>query len=407
MDDGNELLLSCLRDDPPDIKIAGLRCFQDYDWDALLHASHRNKTTPILYYTLSPFFSDIRVPAQIQQKLRETYHRAAARNMRVYQQLLKLVRIFNNEGISVILLKGAHLAGLVYGNVALRPMGDLDLLVRNLDLLRVSELLVEHGYSASKEDVGCAQEHLPPFKKDDSLSIEIHFNIVSPPFSQKFDVEELWQRARKESIQGVNVLTLCPEDLFLHLCVHACIHHGFDNGIMPFVDITRTLERCQKEIDWDKVLIRGRQWGVIRCVYVMLALSEKMLGLTVSEHVRMKITPDFSDFDAIASAEELVFGKAAPMASNVARLFGNDSWSDKFKLLIRRAFPPAESMFIRDPRARNPLSLYLMYFYRIRSLLKRYGKGMWLAMLNDKDKSASFGIQNKRNRLKDWFEETQ
>ena len=103
---------------------------------------------------------------------------------------------------------------------------------------------------------------------------------------------------------------------------------------MPVVDIIWTLECYQKEIDWDKVLTRGRQWGAIRCIYVMLTLSEKLFGSKIPEQIKMQVALDLSDFDPIASAEELLFEKAVPTAANGARLFGNDSWSYKFRLFM-------------------------------------------------------------------------
>jgi len=408
MDPGNELLLSCLRNDRPDIKIAGLRNLKDDDWDALLHASHSSKTTPILYHTLGPFLSNIRIPTQVQQELRQAYHRSAAKNLRVYQQLLKLVGAFNHVGIPVILLKGAHLAELVYGNGALRPMGDLDLLVRKVNLSRASELLLKHGYTPSKQVLDRPLDicHLPAFKGVDSLPIEIHFNIVEPPFCERFDVAELWERSLKASIKGVEVLTLCPEDLLLHLCVHTAIRHGFDNGITPLLDISFSLDRYHREIDGDRILTRAKQWGAIRCVYVMLALSKKMLGSKIPEQIKMQVASGRSDFDPIASAEELLFEKAVPTASNVARLFGNDSWSDKLRLFVRRAFPPPETMPVVEGWGRNRLATSIMYFSRIRGVWKRHARTVWRVMLSDKDTSASMGIENRRNELRDWLTKT-
>jgi hypothetical protein len=406
MDDGNTFLLICLRNDPPDIKMAQLRNFRDYDWNSILDASNKYKMTPILYYVLRQLSPHIRIPAQVQQKLRESYHRSTARNMRVYQQLLKLVRIFNHEGVRVILLKGAHLAKLVYGNSALRPMGDLDLLVRNTDLLRASELLAEQGYTPSQEHLDRPLDicHLPTFNKAESVPVEIHFNIVGPPFSQKFDVAELWERAQKEFIQGVEVSVLCPEDLFLHICVHACTRHGFDNGITPFVDITRTLECYQKEIEWDKILTKSRKWGASRCVYVMLALSKKLLGAPVPGNVLPKIMPDSDDFDAMTSAEQLMFEKSSPIVTNLARLFGNDPWSDKFRLFMKRAFPAPETMPVVEGPRGNKLSICLMYFARLKGIWKRHSKTAWRALLKDRNTSSAVAIENKRNRLKEWFQ---
>lgn len=406
MNPAHELLLSCLRNDPPGIKIRLLKDLRDDDWDALFQASNNSRTSPILYHTIGPFLSDIQAPVSIRQKLREAYHCSAARNMRLYRQIVTLFSVFNNENIPVILLKGAHLAELVYTNNALRQMGDVDILVRKPDLSRVSELMAGQGYRPARQDQDRPLDvcHLPPFTKTDSIPVEIHFNIVDQPFSQKFDVKDLWERSRKELIQGVDVLTLSPEDLFLHLCIHASVRHGFDNGIEPLVDTCCVLERYQEEIDWDELLTRARQWGATRCVYVMLALSEKLLGAPVPEQVILKLEPANDDFDAISSAKGLMFEKSAPTASNVARLFGTGSWLDKLKLFMRRAFPPHETMPVVDGWGESNFSRLMMYFVRIRGVWKRHRKTVWRAMRNDVETSTIVGIENRRNRLKDWLE---
>lgn len=402
MTDNNELLLNCLRRESPETKQISLRSFQDSHWDAILCASNRDNTTPLLYYTLNSFFSVVNVPDQIRKQLREAYLWSSARNIRAYQQLLNLVRAFAHERVSVILLKGAHLAELVYGNSALRPMEDLDLLVRVMDLKQVSELLDKMGYRASHEDSGRALQHLPRFTKENSLDIEVHFNIVDPPFSGRFDVSELWERARLDSIQGAGVLTLCPEDLLLHLCLHTSGHHCFDNGIMPFVDVSRALDRYENQIDWNKAVATATKWGAVRCMYLMLALTEKMVGLKVPQQVKEQIDQGPAGLAAVASAQDLVFEKAAPIAPNIARLFGAGSRSDKLRILVSRVFPPSEVMPALEGREIGEFAAFRTYLYRIRGVWKRHGKTVWRALLGHQATMESVGIENTRNHLRDW-----
>jgi hypothetical protein len=398
----NKSLLSCLRNDLTVKKIKNLKSLQEDDWDKMLQASARFGTTPLLHLSLKPLFSDLNVPAEIKKQLQEIYYLAAVRNTSLYQHLSNLITLFNREEIPVILLKGAHLAEFVYGNLALRPMSDVDLLVRKEDLSRVIRSLMEQGYRASKEDIGASEDHLTPFKKENSLKIDVHFNILRPPFSERFAVADLWARAQVRSLQGIEVRTLCPEDLLFHLCAHAALYHGFSNGIMPFMDISRTIEHYQAELDWDQLLIRCRQWGLSRCLYLMLALTEKLVGLSVPEHILSAIRPD-DDGDTIASAEELLFGKVMPVTPNISRLFSHEKWPDKWRLFVRRAFPREETMFFQEPMTRNSLSYYLMYLSRIRSISKRHGKTVFRALVKDKDTCASMALENKRNAIIDWL----
>jgi len=54
--------------------------------------------------------------------------------MKVYAQLRKVLQVFCQEKVPVIVLKGALLAELVYQHIGLRTMDDVDLLVSKQDL---------------------------------------------------------------------------------------------------------------------------------------------------------------------------------------------------------------------------------------------------------------------------------
>jgi hypothetical protein len=66
--------------------------------------------------------------------------------MVLYRQLKEILIEFNKNNIPVILLKGAHLAQFVYGNIALRLMSDIDLLVKKEDLGCACAIIIKYGY---------------------------------------------------------------------------------------------------------------------------------------------------------------------------------------------------------------------------------------------------------------------
>jgi hypothetical protein len=405
MDHGNLLLLTCLRDDRQEEKIARLRILDEKDWSAILSAAFRFGVAPLLFDVLKPFSSTVKVPSAINEKLQNAYYVSAARNVDLYRQLKETLEVLNREGISVILLKGAHLAECVYGNPALRPMADLDILAKKDDFSKIDQILTEQGYSTSIQDIGFSLLHLPVYTKEGAIRIEVHSTIFAPPVSERFDIAELWERAQTETIQGFDVLTLCPDDLLLHLCVHSCIDHAFDNGIMPLVDIALTVEHYREKLDWGRILIRSRQWGIGSCVYLMLALTEKMVGLSVPEMVLQQLRRDDQDTDILALAETLVFERGAIITPYIARLFGRETWRDKLKYIRMRVIPSKESMHDSGQEAvtRNPVALFQFYWSRSRSMLGEHGKTIWAALRKEKDTMAALKIQNDRNQLKDWL----
>jgi len=109
--------------------------------------------------------------------------------------------------------------------------------------------------------------------------------------------------------RGIEVLTLCPEDLLLHLCVHASFKHAFDNGIMPLFDISTSIEHYEGDLDWEQVLNRGKEWGVSKCVYLSLFLAKRFASASIPEQIMKDLDVYNDSFDAAARAEELIFRK--------------------------------------------------------------------------------------------------
>jgi len=405
MDPALSLLLSFFRQDTAEGAIRELSGLSDSTWDRLLAASLHHGLTPLLYHRIKPFFVAGCVPSQVQQRLKEIYFQAAARNMRLYRELAQVVRACNAAGLPVILLKGVHLAEAVYGNIALRPMVDVDLLVKQADLMRAHDILIGQGYAlAAKSDAACSVvRHMPPFKKDGVPRIELHYTIAGRPFSGRLDLGELWERARKVSLQGAEAWALCPEDLLVHLCLHTCMSHGLDNGIMALLDVSHVISHYEKELDWEQLIQRAGTWGADKCVYLVVHLAGRLLGVSIPEHIRrgMEAYPDSTQ--AALLAEELLLGESTPIASSVARLFSGDRLLDNLLYGIRQAFPPRETIASMYPRANHPFRLYAQYVFRIAGILRRHAITVWFLLLRNKEMRKFVLIENKKNALKDWF----
>ena len=146
------------------------------------------------------------------------------------------MRALRESDIPVIVLKGACLAETIYGNIALRSMGDVDLLVRREDMARVVQILGNLGYSAGYdyriEDELAVNHHLPPMKGPRQLTIEVHWTIVDAPHFAALEEKEIaktWEtRKGCGYCAGASVFMLAPEDLVLHLCVHFTMQHLCD-----------------------------------------------------------------------------------------------------------------------------------------------------------------------------------
>ena len=320
--------------------------------------------------------------------------------MRLFHELSALLVSLRDAGIPVIYLKGAHLAQVVYENIALRPMGDIDLLVRKEDIEKASETLIRLGYTPEShlniQEMVKIGNHLPRFVKADGPVLEIHWNLEVPTYPLTIDVEKLWARAEKTSINGVETLILSPEDLLLHLCVHVSLHHGLEGGLKGLYDISEAIDYFGRDLDWGQLADRSRAWGAGRIVYITLLLADKILGLAVPEKILGTLEPDSPDRQAmITLAEEIVFANPAPITSNMARLWGNIGRFDKLVVFMKSVFPSRGVMSTIYPVSANSLRVYLYYPLRIKDLFLRYGSSIKQFFSPDREFLNVTDVKNK------------
>ena len=344
-------------------------------------------------------------------RLRHTYLQSSGRGMHLFHKLGKVLGLLQHASIPVIVLKGAHLAELVYGDIALRPMSDVDFLVHKDDLMRVEEALLEMGYAPAECHRQVAKDNcefgygLP----NRELSVEVHWNFLPSIYRFKIDIDGQWERSRQAVIAGVEVSVLCPEDLLLHLCLHTSAKHLFAMGLKPLYDIFETIRYHGKEIDWKQVQLRSEQSGEAKCVYLTFRLARELLGASVPDDLMKIIKP--SDFDErfMVLAKERIFAyehwnsDGLSLSSNIAQLWGSERLLDKGTLFLRRAFPSPEEMARTYPAPSDSIRIYFYYLVRIKDLLLRHGCRVWRLLRWNERMRGLAKKENDISALKDWL----
>src|SRR3954454_15181763 len=147
-------------------------------WDAIPARAEAHGLVPLLYTHVQA--AGIAVPPPAKQKLQGYYmQHAHATHVRA-QVLADILERFNTAGIDVLVLKGAAIAHLIYPQPVLRPMRDIDILVRAVDVYRAYALLPEIGFTpppGAHHGLGPDHHHLTAIKRvadGFSVSLELH-----------------------------------------------------------------------------------------------------------------------------------------------------------------------------------------------------------------------------------------
>ena len=404
------LLLYFLRLDAGEPKTNLLEGLSNSDWEVLIETSGRHGLTPLFYQRLKAFPPDSPIPDWVRRRLRLLYLQNAGRNMNLYQGLGKVLEVLGKNNISVIALKGAHLAELVYGNIALRPMVDLDLLVRKKDLPGVEEKLLEVGFSptAPQKKMTEIHHHVVFRWPGKEIYIEVHWDIIGSGYPFNVDTEGLWNRARPAVVAGLEILVLCPEDLVLHLCLHTA-RDLYQTGLKPFCDLLEIIRRNENKMDWEQVFLRSGQWGIEKFVYLSLNLAKELLGASVPEDLLKTIRPHDFEESIMDWAREQIFAVRARnsanlfLSPNVAQLWGNRRLPGKAALFFKRVFPSPEEMVRLYPSASDSLWIYFYYLVRLRDILLRHSRQVWRLLRRDEALKALAKQENNFTSLKEWL----
>jgi hypothetical protein len=178
---------------------------------------------------------------------------------------------------------------VVYGDLALRQAGDLDLLVRASDFVKAKDFLLHDGFRPTVDlSPTQAWNRLPGngqctfIAPATSIPIDVHWEVTREPFATNFDLMGMWKRLRRVDLAGTEVLTLCPEDTLLTLCTHGSRHIW---SRLAWVCDVAEMVRDGDDLDWDTILESARSVSCERLLSLGLALAESLLGVRMPQIV--------------------------------------------------------------------------------------------------------------------------
>jgi len=392
---------------------AGLEKMSPTDWDCLVERALRFKVGGMLYRGIkSGAFPNECASVDVINRLKEAYRNQATQNATLFIDAARVLKSLADIRLPVIALKGLALVKNIYGDIALRPMADIDFLVKEEDVVRAGRTLLTLGYRQvfpAWESNIKRHHHLPPFTSKSGTIIELHWDIVPVYCPIKVDINGLWERACliKEDDAAVRVFSL--EDLFLHLCIHACFHLQTGIDLIPFCDMAGLIRTFTDKIDWQIVIERATRWGTQKGVYLMLLLVRELLGVSAPDKIISEIKPGdyqpiFFDkaleqiFDANPSGQ--LFRKRIGILVNIKK---TNSIKGMVLALLKGAFPSRKYMASIYPIPLSSPKIYLYYFVRLGRLSAYYFLALFHLLRRDQAVLKEYRDGNWMSAVFDWM----
>jgi len=209
---------------------------------------------PLLYQNLQRLA--LRDP--LMGRLKGIYRMAWYENHQLFHRTLPVVARLAAEGIPTLLVKGVPLVVGYYRNHAVRPMADLDLVVRTAHVRKSINILEGAGWKrnerASDEDV--LYRHSMQFLHPDTGELDLHWHLLFEACTAQAD-DHFWSASRELDVEGTRTRQLCPTDMLLHIVVHG-IRWNPEPPIRWIPDAAVILRTAGTDIDWNRLVTSAR-----------------------------------------------------------------------------------------------------------------------------------------------------
>jgi hypothetical protein len=283
------LLRSFVHDQDPAADVVGPLGARQ--WAALADEAEAQGVAPVLFRLLEG--PDISAPSPVLEHLRRCYEQSAMHVGAAWLQLEEFLHASADARLEPpMVLKGMALGSWLYPSLALRPVRDIDLLIRPDDRGAVRRLAEQLGYTRTPVFAPTSwhaeilaeeatEEGYVPRDPSARLKLDIHAEPVPPIETRSIP---LWHSAVEQRYGSARALVPSREHLLLLLLLHI-VKHRAGSGPPPcllwWLDVALLLRECAAQLDWDEVMSAGSglDEGIARLVAECLVAVEESFAL--------------------------------------------------------------------------------------------------------------------------------
>lgn len=270
------------------------------DWSYVVRAADRQGVAPLVHDWLRRH-PEVKVDNPWADHLHHAYWTNHFRNKALLSELGRVSHAAAEAGIDLMPVKGASLATDYYPTPALRPLSDLDVLVRPHHIAGLSRVLRALGYGESEPPPSYiehrwlddeSREHCWTAVRD-GLDILIECRTVPLELAAgrltdldgaltaalRQHAAEVWIRAGAGRDRASGGTPMSPEDLLLHVTTHFAAKH-VDFRLIWLHDVARIVTGA-RAFDWDYVARTTAGLRVAAAVSAALEAAVRWIGAPI------------------------------------------------------------------------------------------------------------------------------
>jgi len=221
--------------------------------------------------------------------------------------------LLEEENVSFLIFKGLPLSERLYGNALIRPVGDVDLVVKPKDFVDVYSFLKDKGFrvqkSVSEEYYRKNHFHLPLVSEKFPGILEVHWGLSDHRFS--FPIEEIFSRLERQKISERDLWIMDPTDEILYLTYHHANHYLLFRWIW-LMDVTLWLIRYGNKIDYQELAQRMKRFRLQKPFLASLYYCQYYFRENIPADIRFKLEDFYREQSFIHKQRKLLHFLADP-----------------------------------------------------------------------------------------------
>jgi hypothetical protein len=233
------------------------------------------------------------IPSEIRQALLERQREQNFLTLRLTAELFRLLELFSRNEISALVIKGPVLAVQAYADPGMRGYGDLDLLVRQRDIRRATELMIASGYQAAISLDAIQAGKIPGqylFSGPDSkLLVELHNDCTLRYFPRPLPIEDFFARQGRVRLDAHEVPAPSLEDHLVLICVHGSKH--FWERLALIADVAGFVAQ-QTSSSWERAGSSAKAVKAEHLLHTGLRLAMDVLHTELPEQIVGRVRED-------------------------------------------------------------------------------------------------------------------
>ena len=257
------LLQACLLEDK--------HAFEAWEeWIAKADVDHLDQGSfrliPLLYKRLR----GMGVRKKIMNLFAGIYRMAWYKNRTLLYTATQVIQSMNNVGIQSLLLKGGSHSMLYYKDFGVRPMWDVDIMVKTEQAIEAHELIECLGWQPIDRPINAHMlyRHASGYRDAKGNELDLHWHLLHECCDNAAD-SIFWAQAQKVELYNTPFYVLSATDQLFHVCVHGAKWSNVPS-FRWVPDAMTIINNTEHSVSWQRLIELARKR------YLLLRLREAL-----------------------------------------------------------------------------------------------------------------------------------